>query len=157
MAKLESMQKKFNLRKPVCSQIAELAEEKGVSETAVVEMAVNNYYSQDTFAENIILGRMSVLEKKFSNLDSKTDTFYRFIHFILPNIFSRMAPLPKDKGERDVVLGNGSKIMYNLLLLFRRDEKKNHLSYMQSVYGDSQETLEETYDRKNGLSERVDG
>lgn len=149
MSKKNSKLCGYRFTNETITQIQELAQEKGVSQTQIIEMAVHNLYSQDTFDENIVLARMTTIEKQFSYLDKKCDTFFRFIHFILPNLFSRLAPLPHDKTERGLVLDNGSNIIYNLIMLFRKDEKKNHLSYMQSVYGDTQEDLKSDSNAEN--------
>ena len=129
------------------SMLDELAEEEGLSKTAILENCVRRYYMEESVDENLFLARMSTLEKKLDWLNNKTETFYKLVYHILPFILAHLPPLPKDKAAAQAVLDSGSQRMTSLVLGFRKMEKENDISFVQKVWGDTQETLEETYMR----------
>lgn len=127
--------------------LEELCDEEHLSKTGMVEKCIRNYYTQETVDENILLARMSTLEKKVDWLNNKTETFYKLINHVLPFIIAHLPPLPKDKAEAQAVLDSGTQRMTSLIWSFRRQEKEKDISFVQQVWGDTQETLEETYMR----------
>jgi len=147
MAKKNYKYENFRMDENVSKMLGELAEEEGVSKTSMLETCIRNYYTQETVDENIILARFSTLEKKVDWLNNKTETFYKLINYVLPFIIAHLPPLPKDKNEAQAVLDSGTQRMTSLVWGFRRQEKEKDISFVQQVWGDTQETLEETYMR----------
>lgn len=139
--------KRYRIKDNRARQIEKLAEEWKMSETAAIEDLILKAYSETVTDENIIMAQLAALEKKLSQLSNKCDTFFKLIYFILPNLFARLPPLPKGKDEAQISLNRGSTVMQKLVTLFRKDEKEHDISFLQSVYGDTQESLAEGYER----------
>ena len=149
MPKVKSKQNRMEIRitDAFLKMLDELAQEEGCSKTEVIEKCVRHYYTEDTLDENLILACMGTLEKKIDWLNNKTETFYKLIYYVLPFIIAHLPQLPKDKKEAQAVLDSGTQRMTNLVWGFRRVEKEKDISFVQQVWGDTQETLEETYMR----------
>ena len=147
MAKKNAFHLNTFIGEDVKKMLDELANEEGITRTAMLEMCVRHYYAQDTLDENIILARFSTLSKKVDWLNNKTETFYKLINFVLPYIIAHLPQLPKDKKEAQAILDSGTERMTSLIWSFRKIEKEKDISFVQQVWGDTQENLEETYER----------
>ncbi len=145
--KQNSIKKQIRLKETTCKQIVDLGKEWGLSETAVIERLVSNAWNNNVTDENIILARLTAIDKRNALLSNKCETFFKLIYFILPNVFARLPPLPKGKDEAGLALDRGSNVMQKLVALFRKDEREHDIRFLQSVYGDTQEALEEGYER----------
>lgn len=141
------VQKRNRIKESTNKQLSDLAKEWGLSETAVIERLVSNAWNTTVTDENIILARLTAIDKRIALLSNKCETFFKLIYFILPNIFARLPPLPKGKDEAGLALDRGSNVMQKLVALFRKDEREHDIRFLQSVYGDTQEALEESYER----------
>ncbi len=145
--KENSIRKTIRFRETTCKKIADLSKEWGLSENTVIEKLISNAWNTSVTDENIILARLTAIDKRIALLSNKCETFFKLIYFILPNIFARLPPLPKGKDEASLALDRGSNVMQKLVALFRKDEREHDIRFLQSVYGDTQEALEESYER----------
>lgn len=151
------IRKEYNLPKDIIEKIEELADEAGVTNTEAVINAILYRYNADVMDEHIVLGRMTQLQKKLDYIDKKIETFSSLIYYIIPYFLAIHPDLPKDKTESTNLLNRGSQKMRNLVMKFRNWLKTEKISFVQSVFGDNQETLEQTYvEESQGLRE-VDG
>ncbi len=140
---------RFELRMDdaMVKMIEELAKEEGVSKAEMVETCIRHYYTEDVLDENLILGRMSTLEKKIDWLNNKTETFYKLAYAFMQYVVTFLPALPKDKTEAQGILDSGAERFSKFVMKFRKIEKAEDISFVQQVWGDTQETLEETYMR----------
>ena len=83
--KPNSKVKTYHLAEQTCKQIDILADESGESATAIVEQAVNYLYQKDTVPENLILGRISVIEMQLdkSNKEKKLFSLWQDLLFLI--------------------------------------------------------------------------
>ena len=149
MAKTDSRAKKFNFRETMLDQLKELAEEKGISETQVMENAFELYYSQDVMPEHIVLGRMTQLQQQLTVVDRKLETLAGICYSVLPYIFATLPPLPasttdKDGTKHNLALERGIEIMQAHVRRYKQDMRKTKISFMQNVWADMQEELNMT-------------
>ena len=148
------IRKEYNLPEDIVNKIEELANEAGVTNTEAVINAILFKYNADVMDEHSVLGRMSQLQKKMDYIDKKLETFSSLIYYIIPYFLAVHPDLPKDKNESTNQLNKGSQKMMNLVMNFRKWLKTEKISFVQSVFGDSQETLEQTYTEESvGLRE----
>ena len=82
--KPNSKVKTYHLAEQTCKQIDILADESGESATAIVEQAVNYLYQKDTVPENLILGRISVIEMQLDKIEQREEAFFSLARFIIP-------------------------------------------------------------------------
>lgn len=143
--KEDALKKTIRLKNATWKQVEELAEEKNISMTKVIEEAVQHLYSEDIIDENIILGRISVMQKKLQYMENKNETFYKLMSFFVEMIFCRLPELPKEPNAKKVLFEKNANLMSQLIISFRKKQQQDDIGFMQSVYGDSQETLEEKY------------
>ena len=156
-AKKETLLKKYNFPKEVCDKIEELAEEAGVTNTEAVINAILFRYNADVMDEHIVLGRITQMQKKLDYMDKKLETFSSLIYYIIPYFLAVHPDLPKDKTESTNQLNKGSQKMMNLVMNFRKWLKTEKISFVQSVFGDSQETLEQTYTEESQGMREING
>jgi len=141
----KGIKKNYYFPEDVCKKIEDLADEAGVSKTEAVIDAILMKYNSDIVDEHIILGRITQLQKKLDMMDKKMETFFSLIYYIIPYFLSIHPDLPKDKVESSNLLKKGAVKMKNLVTNFRKYLKVEKISFVQSVFGDSQETLEQTF------------
>ena len=107
MAKTDSRAKKFNFRKTMLDQLKELAEEKSISETQVMENAFALYKKKEdsSRAEKFVLDKFSGLEshladveKRFDGLEKHVEKTVNHIDLLLSTISSSLQLLTS-KGE----------------------------------------------------------
>ena len=99
MAKIDSRAKKFNFRETMLDELKELAEEKGLSETQVMENAFALYKKKDDSdkAEKFVMDKFSGLEthlsdveKRFDGLEQKVEKTVTHIDLLLSTISSSL-------------------------------------------------------------------
>lgn len=139
------VRKDYNFPIEICKKIEELAEEKGVSNTEAVIDAVLFKYNADIVDEHILLGRMTQLQKKLDHIDKKVETISNLICFAAPYLLALHPKLPKDKTEANLQLLESSKIFKDIVDSYRNWLKSEKISFMQSIFGDSQESLQQTF------------
>ena len=107
MAKTDSRAKKFNFRETMLDQLKKLAEEKGISETQVMENAFALYKKKEDSgkAEKFVMDKFSGLEnhlfdveKRFDGLEQKVEKTVTHIDLLLSTISSSLQLLAI-KGE----------------------------------------------------------
>ena len=133
----------------ICEMIETLCKEENLSRTEVIERCIRQYYTEDTLDENLLLARMTALEKKIDWLNNKTETFYKLAYAFMQYVVTFLPALPKDKTEAQMILDGGAERFANLVKRFRKTEKEVDISFVQQVWGDTQETLEESFMRSN--------
>ena len=79
MAKTDSRAKKFNFRETMLDQLKKLAEEKGISETQVMENAFALYKKKEDSgkAEKFVMDKFSGLENHLSDVEKRFDDWNR--------------------------------------------------------------------------------
>jgi vacuolar-type H+-ATPase subunit I/STV1 len=99
MAKIDSRAKKFNFRETMLGELKELAEEKGLSETQVMENAFALYKKKEDSdkAEKFVMDKFSGLEthlsdveKRFDGLEQKVEKTVTHIDLLLSTISSSL-------------------------------------------------------------------
>ena len=99
MAKIDSRAKKFNFRETMLGELKELAEEKCLSETQVMENAFALYKKKDDSdkAEKFVMDKFSGLEshlsdveKRFDGLEQKVEKTVTHIDLLLSTISSSL-------------------------------------------------------------------
>lgn len=99
MAKIDSRAKKFNFRETMLDELKELAEEKGLSETQVMENAFALYKKKEDSdkAEKFVMDKFSGLEthlsdveKRFDGLEQKVEKTVTHIDLLLSTISSSL-------------------------------------------------------------------
>lgn len=149
--KNDSKTNRLNLRlnETMKKQLAELAEEMGISQNQVIENAFQLYYSQDVMTENIVLGRMTQLQQQITTLDRKVETFCGLMYSVLPYILGTQPDLPssivkKDGTKINPGLVKGEEIFDRLVMTYKKTWKAHKISFVQSIWADMQENLELT-------------
>lgn len=138
-------QKRFRFSEKEYSMIRELAEEKNISENQVMVNALELYYSDNVVPEHIILGRITQLEQKLGFMDKKIETFSSLMYYILPFIFAGLPDLPNDRSQSQLIIDKSAYRFKLMVQGFKNYQRKENISFVQSIWGDLQETLEETY------------
>lgn len=163
MPKADGQWKKFSFTKTMCEQLKEIAEEKGISETEVLESAFQTYYKQDVLPEHIIEARLNQVQHQMNMIDNKIETFSGLMYSIMPYIFGCLPPLPKNeinaRGEKfNPAIMKGNDIFTKLVIQYRKEMKAHKISFVQSVWGDMQESIEYTNtDDEGEVVERSSG
>lgn len=144
--KTDSAQKKFNFTTTMIDQLSELAKEKGISETQVMENAFQLYYSQDVMPEHIVLGRMTQVQQKLELMDRKLETLAGIFYSIMPYFIGVLPPLPKNEvnsnGEKyNPALDKGNDVFSKLVINYRKQMQTHKISFMQNVWADMQEEI----------------
>ncbi|CAM4259683.1 hypothetical protein [Treponema peruense] len=146
------MPKKNGVWEKICfdelkdKHLRELAEEKGISKTQVLENALDLYYSQDVMPEHIVLGRMTQVQQKLELMDRKLETLAGIFYSIMPYIIGVLPPLPKNevnaKGEKyNPALDKGNDVFNKLVINYRKQMQAHKISFMQNVWADMQEEI----------------
>lgn len=155
MSKKNAISSRYNIRENIDQMINELSVEYGISKSSVIEKAISEMYNRDTVDENILLARMATIERKMGYTDKKVETLSGLLVYVLPLIFAGLPALPKGKDERQMILDAATQRMEEAVRGYRKYKQKTGLSFMQSVYGDSLEALEEPMEKEidNGEKE----
>lgn len=147
--KKNTVNKKYNFPEEICVMIEQLASETGVTNTEAVINSITFKYNSELIDEHIILGRITQLQKKLDQIDKKLETFTSLIYYIIPYFLAVHPELPKDKDESRIQLKKAAYQMSNMVKNYRKLLKTEKISFIQSVFGDTQETLEQTYMEQN--------
>lgn len=123
----------------------ELSAEEGDSKSALVERLVRERYVRDASDATLIFGRMSAIEKRMDMLDNKSELFYKLMTYALPFFIAHMPQLPTDFRQAEMALKDGQQRMVQLIMKYREQAKERDISFVQQIWGDSQETVGETY------------
>ena len=153
--KKNSVRKVYNLPEHVCEKIEEMANESGVTNTDAVINAILFKYNNEVTDEHILLGRMTQIQKKLDYLDKKIETFSSLIYYLIPYFLAVHPDLPRDKQESATQLNKATQKMKNMVINFRKYLKSEKISFVQSVFGDSQESLEQTYIDESSSRDRL--
>lgn len=143
--KKDATKKSIRIKDATWKQAEELAAEKSVSVTKVIEEAIQLMYAQDVVDENIILGRLSIIEQNLRYMKTRDETAYKLINYLIEMIFCRLPDLPNESDAKRIIFEKNAKLMSQIYVSFRKKEQQEDISFMQSVFGDSQEVLEEKY------------
>ena len=146
--------KVYNLPNHICEKIEQIANEGGITNTDAVIEAILFKYNCEVTDEHILLGRMTQIQKKMDYLDKKLETFSSLIYYLIPYFLAVHPDLPKDKQESANQLDKAAQKMTNMVMNFRKYLKSEKISFVQSVFGDSQESLEQTYIDESSSRER---
>lgn len=149
------VRKVYNLPDHICQKIEEMASESGVTNTDAVINAILFKYNNEVTDEHILLGRMTQMQKKMDYLDKKVETFTSLIYYLIPYFLAVQPDLPKDRQESAIQLDKATQKMKNIVMNFRKYLKTEKISFVQSVFGDSQEVLEQTYIDESSSRDKI--
>lgn len=144
--KAESTEKFFRFKKTMVEQLKELAKEKHISETQVIENAFQHYYLEEVMPEHILLGRMTQVQQKLELMDRKLETLAGIFYSIMPYFIGVLPPLPKNEvnanGEKyNPALDKGNDVFSKLVINYRKQMQTHKISFMQNVWADMQEEI----------------
>ena len=140
--KPNSKVKTYHLAEQTCKQIDILADESGESATAIVEQAVNYLYQKDTVPENLILGRISVIEMQLDKIEQREEAFFSLARFIIPYFIAAIPDMFETKESLRLITSRGQKNLKKLEGLYKDYMTQTNLSFMQEVFADLSTHLE---------------
>lgn len=144
-----TIHKQFHITPEMAEKFKNLAAEIGMSDSEILEAAVDLYYAQDVLPEHIIDGRLTQIQQQLTTMDRKLETLGGIFYQIMPYIFGILPPLPKNEVNADgnkynPALDKGNEIFLKLIQGYRNQLKIHKISFVQNVWGDMLENLELT-------------
>jgi hypothetical protein len=104
------------------------------SESEIITKALTMYLTKDVTDENLLIAKMSELERTVINLDRKTEVGQKLLLEYFQYYFMSVPEYPADKAALDRLQSRAAERTTELLTLFRKREK--HMPrFLESLLG----------------------
>jgi len=136
--KNKSNNKKFLLNYPVelSKLVKKYSQEENISETAVIIMALQKFFTNDVADESLFIAKMSSIDSKLQKLISKTELGQKFLLDFAQYNFLFFPALPEDTQKLKIKFTSAGHDFKKFLIMLRRKLKNNMPSLEETMYGD---------------------
>jgi len=136
----------FLLRLPgeLKKQIKLYADEENITETAVIVMALQKFFTNDIADESLLIAKMNSIDSKLYKLTAKTDLGHKFLMDFFQYNFLFFPPLPEDTRSLKIKYTAAGQGFKKFMFALRR-RLKTMPSLEETIFGD---LLEKQTDEK---------
>jgi hypothetical protein len=143
----------FHLRFPteLKRQIKNYAEEENISETAVITLALQKFFTSDISDESLLIAKMSSADSKLHKLTAKIDLGHKLMMDFFQYNFIFFPPLPEDTKQLKIKYAAAAQGFRQFMLMLRR-RLKTMPSLEETIFGDMAEKYEAENPARKGNS-----
>jgi hypothetical protein len=118
------------------------AEEEDISESAVVTLALQKFFTDDIADESLLIAKMSAIDSKLHKLLAKTDLGHKFLMDFFQYNFIFFPPLPEDTKQLKIKYSAAAQGFRRFMLMLRK-RLKTMPGLEETIFGDMIEKNEE--------------